>query len=110
MFCRCFGLCVTLAWEYFPGMLLEMVWARFSKCRLTWPGNVLSIVWPLGGVGWGMLSRHAFGDGLGDFFQVSADWAGPCFVDVLASGLRLPGNALQACFWRWFGRLFPGVG
>ena len=66
---------------------------------MTGPGHVLSMLWLLGGVGQGMLSRHAFGDGLGDFFQVSADQAGPCFVDVLASGRRWPGNALQACFW-----------
>ena len=44
----------------------------------------------LGGVGLGMLSRHAFGDGLGDFFRVSADRAGPYFVYVLTFVWRLP--------------------
>jgi hypothetical protein len=115
MFCRCFGLWVALAWEARAG------------------GNALQVCF-------------AFGDGLDDYFQVSADravplfvnvfgvwvvlagdcspcwivgfdfWhfsadrAGPCFVDVLASGWRWPRSALQACFWGWFGQLFPGVG
>ena len=100
MFCRCFGLRVVLAGACSPDMLLEMVWATFSRCRLTGPGHILSIYWPLGAVGRGKLSRHAVGNGLGAFSQVSADRAGSCFVDVLASGWRWPGSALQICFWR----------
>ena len=110
MFCRCFGFWVALAREQSPGMLLGMVWTTFSRCRLTGPGHVLSMFWLLGGAGQGMFSKHAFGNGLDDFFQVSADQAGQCFVDVLASGWRWPGNDLQACFSRWFGQFFPSVG
>ena len=53
-----------------------------------------------------MLRRHAFGDGTGNFFQVLADQAGPCSVDVLATARWWAGDAPQACFWLWFGRLF----
>ena len=107
MFGRYFGPLVALAGECSPDKLLGMVWATFSRRRLTGPGHVLTMFWPLSGVGQGLSSRHPFGDGLG---QVSAERAGPCFVNVSASGWRWPGNALQTCFWGWFGLRFPGVG
>ena len=105
MFRRCFGLWVALAGEWSPNKFLGMVWATFFRCRLTEPGHVLSMFWPLGAVGRGMLSRHAFGDGLGGFSQVSAHWAGPCFVDVLAFRECCPDKLLEVVW-----AIFPGVG
>ena len=58
------------------------------------PGNVLSMFWLLGG-GQGLLRRYAFRDSLGDFFQMLADHAGPCSVDVLAYGRCWAGMLLE---------------
>ena len=77
MFCRCFGFWASMTRECSAGMLSGMVRATFSWSWLTRPGDVLSTFWFLGGGSQGMLCRDAFGDGLGDFFLVLANQAGP---------------------------------
>ena len=105
---RLFNILVSaVAWagECFPDMILGMFWATVSRCRLTRPGHVLSMFWPLGSVGQGLLFRHSFGDGLGDFLQAPGDidldpWElhfGDCFGDPWDHY-----GPLGASFCRWF--------